>query len=154
VYRIGIRSFRRMNDRFDQIRPRSCFRFGREILVWICSSFFTMQHDATLVLIANDQGVFPSFEGDPKKIMMDYRRRIEIYTVENVVREALANTATHNFQPQTVSPQAYERYLLFARTKRMEIKMIETLWDMTEFLALTIAGATHETVLLKLKHGK
>jgi hypothetical protein len=45
-------------------------------------------------------------------LMIDYRRRIEKYTVRKIVAEALADTATFKFQPQTVPAEARERLYL------------------------------------------
>jgi hypothetical protein len=95
-----------------------------------------------------DKGIFPppSFEVDPEKLMIDFRRRIEKYTVEKVVAGALAATVMFPFQPQTVPPMAYSHFFSFAFSPAMKIKLVELLWEITEFLASTIAGATNRTI--------
>lgn len=91
-----------------------------------------------------NKGVYPppSFESDSETLMRYYRRRIEKYTVEKVLAEALADTAAFKFQPLTVSAKAYEHFLLFARSYVVEIKLREMVTEMTEYFASTIAGAT------------
>jgi CO dehydrogenase/acetyl-CoA synthase epsilon subunit len=84
-------------------------------------------------------------EADPEKLMIDYRRRIEKCTVEKLVAEALADTASSNFQPETVTVKAYEHFMLFARSPLVESKLRERLWKMTEHLALKIASAAGST---------
>jgi hypothetical protein len=98
-----------------------------------------------------DKDVFPplSFEADPEKLMIDYRRRIEKYTVEKVVAEALAAITAVKCQPQTISAEAREHFLLFALSKAVEIKLSEFLWMMTEVLASKIAGATNGSIVDK-----
>jgi hypothetical protein len=86
--------------------------------------------------VQTGQGVFPplSFEADPEKLMIDYRRRIEKYTVEKVVAEALADTATFKFESQMVPAEACEHFLSSAKSLLVKIKLGEILWTMTDFL--------------------
>jgi hypothetical protein len=78
--------------------------------------------------------------------MTSYRLAIERYTVEKVVAEALAEIATLNFQPETVTAKLRDHFLSFARSQPVKAKLVKVLWAMTEFLASTIANATNRTI--------
>jgi hypothetical protein len=76
-----------------------------------------------------DNGVFrpPSFEMNSKKLMILYRLRIERYTVEKIIAEALTEIATFKFQPETVPVKARDHFLSFARPLTAKTKMAEVL---------------------------
>jgi hypothetical protein len=134
---------------FQNIMPR----FGRdkpfdELVVQLGLQENRQYASSQWLKFKKDKGVFrpPSFAADPKKLMMIYRHRIERYTVENIVAEALAEIATFTFQPETVPAKVRDHFLLFASSLPVETKLVEVLWEMTELLASTIAGATNRTI--------
>jgi hypothetical protein len=90
--------------------------------------FATVRLHTMAEVQTGQEGVFPppSFESDPEKLMLDYRRRIDECTVEKVIAEALADTATVKFQAQ-MRPAETREHFLSTKSLLVKIKLGEIL---------------------------